>query len=534
MVFTIIEINKQQALLPNITLGFQIFDSCLSVQRSLQGTAWLLTGRGKPILNYRCQNESVMTAVIGESISTSSLSMARFLGLYRMPQVSYSASIPLLSDKVQFPSFVRTFPSDYFQAQLLHYLRNVHFKNSLGDEMYFDVNGDPPALYDVINWQLKPDGTIYYVKVGNFDSGAPSGQKLFVNTSAIQWNKKRKEAPRSVCSESCAVGYRKALQKGQPVCCFDCIPCAAGHISNKTDSSNCWSCPEDHWPNGMRTDCFMKKIEFLSYREPLGLVLAASGMLCAIVTIIVYRIFIKYKETPIVKANNRKVTYLLLGSLTLSFLCSLLFIGEPQVITCLLQQTAFGIIFVLCVSCVLAKTMMVVIAFNATKPSSNMRRWLGPQVPVVIVSVCTSVQVLICATWLLLCPPFPEKNLTLKTETIIFQCNECSDTALWCMLGYMGLLACASFLMAFLARHLPDSFNEAKWITFSMLVFLSVWMSFIPGYLSTQGKYMVAVEVFGIISSSAGLFICIFLPKCYIILLRPTLNTRDQLLGKRQ
>ncbi len=42
------------------------------------------------------------------------------------------------------------------------------------------------------------------------------------------------QVPVSVCSSSCLPGTRKAVQKGKPVCCFDCLPCAAGEVSNVT------------------------------------------------------------------------------------------------------------------------------------------------------------------------------------------------------------------------------------------------------------------------------------------------------------
>ncbi|CAJ0942863.1 unnamed protein product [Ranitomeya imitator] len=351
--------------------------------------------------------------------------------------------------------------------------------------------------------------------------------KCCIKKRVVPW-----KIPRSVCSESCSPGFRKAFQIGQPMCCFDCVPCSEGEFSDQIDSRNCFSCQEEMWPNTNKTKCIPKVIEFLSYWEPLGITLTATSVICSLITVSILCVFIKYKETAIVKANNRDLTYLLLISLSLSFLCSILFIGEPQTLTCRFRQGAFGVIFVLSVSCVLAKTIMVVIAFRATKPGSNMRTWMGPKVPASAISLCTSIQFFICIYWILQCSPFPERNMKIQTGVIIFQCNECLDTLLWCMLGYMAFLACVSFLMAFLARKLPDSFNEAKWITFSMLIFLSVWISFVPAYLSTQGKFMVAVEVFGILSSSAGIVGCIFIPKCYIILLRPELNTRQNLMSK--
>ncbi|KAJ1089938.1 hypothetical protein NDU88_003078 [Pleurodeles waltl] len=73
-------------------------------------------------------------------------------------------------------------------GRLLHYLKNVHFTNPAGDEVYFDENGDPPAVYDILNWHRSRDGSILHVKVGTFNSSAPYDEQFVINESAIMWN----------------------------------------------------------------------------------------------------------------------------------------------------------------------------------------------------------------------------------------------------------------------------------------------------------------------------------------------------------
>ncbi|XP_069072213.1 extracellular calcium-sensing receptor-like [Pleurodeles waltl] len=774
MLFAIEEINNNTNLLPNITLGFQIYDTCTMLQRSLKGTLWILSGHEEPIPNFRCQRSLPPAAIIGESISTHSISIAHILGQYRYPQVSYLSTSPLLSDRNQFPSFFRTIPSDDFQygglAQLVthfgwtwvgivasgdnygqlgsqlvqqeiikngacvafteniilsrvdknvfhiaqviknsaataivifsstsyliplldemvrqnvtgktwiasegwstsylvpfekyselmsstiglamfsgemvgfqEYFMRTHpskapedifvrrfweeafgcqwldedalmmkdnkIKKCTGDEKleslpisnnmdvrttyniykavyatvlalkdlmmcikgggpfiqetcanisdfhpwqllcyikrvrlsredtepFFDEHGNPPARYDIVNWQPGPKGTIRHVKVGSYDTSVTARKTFMINSSIVQWNTKNTQVPVSVCSPSCPKGFRKVIIPGKPVCCFQCLQCRLGEISNQTDSIECFKCPWDQWSNENRDQCIPKNTDFLSYEETFGAILAASSIFSSVIPIIIMGLFFCYRNTPIVKANNTHLSFLLLVSLTLCFLCSLTFIGWPTEKKCLIRQAAFGTTFALCVSSILAKTFMVVIAFKATKPNSNLRRWVGPKLSYTIIIAGTLIQVVLCALWLLLTPPFSDYNIHVYPGLIIVECNEGSPIAFWSMLGYLGLLATISFIVAFLARKLPDSFNEARFITFSMLAFLSVWLSFIPAYLSTRGKYMVAMEIFAILSSSSSLVSCLFFPKCYIILFRSEMNTKDYLMGR--
>ncbi|XP_053319868.1 extracellular calcium-sensing receptor-like [Spea bombifrons] len=684
MRYAVEEINANPNILPNVTLGFQAYDSCDNMKLDLGGALQVLTGYDRVIPNYRCLRHVPLSSIIGPAISTHSILLAHILGVYNYPQISHFSTSSLLSDRTQFPSFFRTVPSDTFQSKglaylvlhlgwtwigllaadtdygqqgiqlvrqelikagacvafseniltnhpdrnahhivkvmkassatvvvvyatdvdlfpvldemlrqnvtqktlvaseawststldpqgrfstllsgtiglalhsgtipglreflnkihpsmslgrnwLLYYMNKVRVTLSSGPEIYFDKNGDPPAVYDIVNWQLSSNGAIRYVKVGRYDTS--SAQIFSINTSAVLWKSGNQQVPTSVCSQSCPPGFWKVVRRGEPVCCFQCLPCPQGEISNRTDSIDCIKCPWDTWPNPQKSVCLPKPIEYLSYEDPLGRTLASTSIISSLVPYFTLKLFIRFRMTPIVKANNYSLSCLLLVSLSFCFLCSLAFIGYPQPEKCLLRQVAFGMVFTLCISCILAKTIMVVFAFMATKPGSALKKWTSSLVSYLIISTCSFLQFILCVTWLSTAPPFPEQDLESQPRVIILGCNEGSLTAFWCMLGYLGLLAFISFIVAFLARRLPDNFNEAKFITFSMLAFLSVWVSFIPASLSAEGRYTVAMEVFAILASSWALLVCMFAPKCFIILFRPRMNSRENIIKKFQ
>ncbi|XP_029373000.1 extracellular calcium-sensing receptor-like [Echeneis naucrates] len=383
-------------------------------------------------------------------------------------------------------------PKNFKPWQLLHYMRHAKF-SALGEKVNFDQNGDPIAYYDLMNWQ---------------------------------------RASRSVCSDSCPPGSRITRRKGEPICCFDCVPCAEGEVSNQTDSLECFRCSEDTWPNKARDLCLPKTIEYLSYHELMGMLLCAASVLGACISLSILAIFFIHKDTPLVRANNMELSFLLLLFLAVCFLVSLLFIGEPSDWLCRVRYPAFGISFALCISCLLAKTAVVLVAFRSTMPGSNVMKWFGPNQQRASVLLGTSVQVIICLIWLLSGPPHANSNSDYHSAIIIIECVTGSEAGFWCVLGYIGVLACMCFLMAFLARKLPDNFNEAKFITFSMLIFFAVWMTFIPVYVSTAGKYTVAVHVFAILASAFGLVFCIFAPKCYIIIVKPEKNNKKSMMQR--
>ncbi|KAM3936870.1 vomeronasal type-2 receptor 26-like [Leptodactylus fuscus] len=492
--FAIEEINNRSDLLPNITLGYHIYDSCGDENKVIKDVLQILSGHTVTAPNYSCMENDAVVGFIGDLRSITTLPMAQLLGLYGY-------------------------------TQLAKYLKE--------ENIFFNADGDWISPLDITNWVLNISrgyDIVTGTHVGRFDTSFPEDKQLYIGLEKITWT--HNQVPKGQCNEPCLPGTQKVSIEGSYSCCYDCIPCSEGEFTNHSDSDNCQRCPEDEWPNEGKNNCVLRDYEFFSYEtDVLSSVFSTISILLSLITVFIIGIFTLFRNTPIVRANNRNLSFILLSSLIFSLLSVFLFIGRPVDITCMVRQICFGTFFTVAVSSVLAKTIIVYIAFKATRPDSSWRKCVGVKLPYSVVLVCSSIQIVNAVIWLSVSPPYQEYNLDYPGK-IIIQCNEGSVLAFYLMLGYMGFLAVLSFVLAFMVRTLPDIYNEAKYITFSMLVFCSVWICAIPAYLSSTGKHMVIVEIFAILCSGGGILCCMFLPKCYSILIDPEVNSKGHSLHR--
>ena len=120
---SIVLVNANQSILPNITLGYQIRDSCWYAPVALEQTIEFI---GNSVLNPAesaahpsGSSRARLVAIIGPGDSSITMQTHNILQLFEMPQIGYSATAKQLSDKEKFKYFTRVIASDTQQAQAI-------------------------------------------------------------------------------------------------------------------------------------------------------------------------------------------------------------------------------------------------------------------------------------------------------------------------------------------------------------------------------------------------------------------------------
>ncbi|XP_041461198.1 metabotropic glutamate receptor 1-like [Lytechinus variegatus] len=404
--------------------------------------------------------------------------------------------------------------------ELLDALFNVSFVGMSGDHIKFDEDGDPPGKYDIYNFQRSSDGRSYnYVTVGAWEDGI-----LTLNDSIMMWNNGSDITTRSFCSQPCPPHHAKNIRDNVK-CCWACVPCKDNEYM--LDEYTCKSCDRGWWPNSQLNDCYEIEAEYMKWHEVQAIAAMCFSCVGILMTIFVTVTFIRHNDTALVKASSRENSYILLSGIYLCFLVTFPYIAKPSTVVCYFRRIGLGLSFCICYAGLVVRTnrMARILAGSKKKILTRKPRFLGSTAQVVMTFGVISFEIgIIVATLVLERPAAILDYPDLRRVRLI--CNT-TTFGFAAPLGYDALLISLCTLYAFKTRNLPENFNEAKYIAFTMYTTCIVWLAFIPLYFGSDLKEIVVC--FAVSLSATVTLGCLFFPKTYIILLKPERNRRSSM-----
>lgn len=231
-------------------------------------------------------------------------------------------------------------------------------------------------------------------------------------------------------------------------------------------------------------------------------------------------------NTPVAKSAGGRTCLLMLAALTASAMSTLCHFGQPSPLACILKQPLFIFSFTVCLACITVRSIQVVCIFKfASKLPPAYDKWAknnGPEYTIFLVSVTI---LLISVLRVALNPPKPSKDLHFYEHSIVLECSNTLFPGALNELAYVSLLSALCFSFSYMGKDLPANYNEAKSVTFSLMVYMMSWMSFFTLYLISRGPFTTAAHVFAILFSVLAFLMGYFFPKIYIIALKPQMNT---------
>ncbi|XP_035244556.1 metabotropic glutamate receptor 7 isoform X2 [Anguilla anguilla] len=413
--------------------------------------------------------------------------------------------------------------------KLLKYIRSVSFNGSAGTSVTFNRNGDAPGRYDLFQYQMNNNSSPGYKVVGQWMD------TLQLNLEELQWPKGELEVPSSVCSLPCRTGQRKKMVKGMP-CCWHCELCDGYQYQH--DETSCKLCTFDMRPNPNRTGCQPIPIVKLEWHSPWAVIPVFLAMLGIIATICVMATFIRYNDTPIVRASGRELSYVLLTGIFLCYIITFLMIAKPDVAVCSFRRIFLGLGMCISYAALLTKTNRIYRIFEQGKKSVTAPRLISPTSQLAITSSLISVQLLGVFIWFGVDPPNTivdydeQKTMNPDQARGVLKCD-ITDLQIICSLGYSILLMVTCTVYAIKTRGVPENFNEAKPIGFTMYTTCIVWLAFIPIFFGTaqsaEKLYIQTTTLTISMNLSASVALgMLYMPKVYVIIFHPELNVQKR------
>ncbi|CAF0850162.1 unnamed protein product [Rotaria sp. Silwood1] len=405
---------------------------------------------------------------------------------------------------------------------LMQFLKSSRFTGITGEEVFFDENGDGPGRYDILNLQINGNNLehpLHYVQVGTWSTG-----KLNLNISSIRYFADQRSSNqiniRRFCSDACPIGHIKKYTDEER-CCWKCHYCDNAIV---LDDTTCFTCPIGFSPNANQTACGLLPITTINFRHPLSIIICFVAGIGILISFFVVYIFVRFNATPVVKSTTRELSYLILMGILFCHLTAFVILQKPSFIICVLTRLLPGISFSMIYGSLVTKTNRIarILARSKKKIITRRLKFMSARHQLAIACFILVTEVTIVAVTVYRDPP---KAVLIETGGRLLLTCQKSLQGIAAPLGFDGLLVFLCTLYAIKTRNLPENFNEAKFIGFSMYTTCVIWLAFAAVYFAIDMKVFSLCVATN--ASAYVILIFLFFPKLYLIIFKPEKNHRS-------
>uniref|UniRef100_A0A672R2D6 Double-strand-break repair protein rad21-like protein 1 n=1 Tax=Sinocyclocheilus grahami TaxID=75366 RepID=A0A672R2D6_SINGR len=406
--------------------------------------------------------------------------------------------------------------------QILQCDMNKCHKNTMVKPYMVNYHFDPTISYAVVLWRTEVNPPQFEM-VGTYEKFPET--TFTIDNSLLLWHNNG-SVPFSNCSAECEEGYSRKPE-GFHSCCFSCEKCPPNtYVDFSRDIYTCFPCAENEWSDEGSTTCNARSVVYPQFTEIPSIIVMVSAACLIILLIAVFWLFAYNYNTPVVKSAGGSMCFLMLTSLILSSISVFFFFGKPTSVFCLLRNAIFAFFFTICISCLTVRSFQIVCVFKmATQFPKVHSLWVKHNGQWLFIACSSFVHLISCVVWMTVDPVKAIADSWTFKDQIMLICEMGNAITLTIVVFISWVLGFLCLLFSYMGRDLPKHYNEAKSITFSLILYYLTWIAYFTAYLTTKSKYIVIFNAVAQISSINGILFTYFIPKSYIIIFKTQKNT---------
>ncbi|XP_051994519.1 taste receptor type 1 member 1-like [Xyrauchen texanus] len=406
--------------------------------------------------------------------------------------------------------------------KLLGEIKNVDFPLN-GRQVKYDDNGDPTVSYAVVLWHTNTNPP-WLEMVGTYDTYPE--MNFIINSSLLPWS--NNSVPFSNCSIECKAGFSREPE-GLHNCCFRCKKCQRNsYVQYSRDPYSCLPCAESEWSDDGSTTCKTRIVVYLEYTEIASLAFIVFTICLMILLVTIFGLFAYNQNTPVVKSAGGSMCLLMLACLIMANISLFFFFGKPTTLHCIIRNFVFAFFFTICLSCLAVRSFQIVCVFKmAAKFPKLHSLWVKHNGQWLFIVFYCVIDLIACVIWATVETPKPNRDIVSFKDQILLICENGNTITVSIVVFLSWFLGVLCLMFSYMARDLPKNYNEAKSITFSLVLFYLSWIAYFTAFFTLKSKYIMLFNAMAQLASINAIVFSYFIPKSYIIIFQPKKNTLE-------